>query len=539
MNSMNFFFIILFASISVLANAVDSKIKQVVVYRQGAKISRTATVTLLPGNQEIILDDLTSAIDPNSLLVNVKGSAILLSASVHTNFLGYKTLPKRTKQLEDSLVLLSDKIDWLNTEQAIYQGEEKLILDNQKIVNEEQKVTATDIAQLADFYRNRLTSIKKKSYQNNIELRDLNEKKRRIEQQLKDLQYQKGQKMGEVVLNISAEQSAKISISFSYLTRNAGWAPLYDIRCEGINDPIDLLYKANVYQTSGYDWKGIDLVISTGNPSANNDRPIMNPWYINFPEPVIKGYGGYEKKARMAAPSASNIYLEAEESLEMDLDLQEEAAIVPYQVSQITNQMATEYEIKVKQDIPADGKEHIVPISNYELPAKYNYHTVPKLDQHAYLIAKVGDYNQYNLLPGRTNIFFEGMYIGQSYLNPEVTSDSLVVSLGRDDRISVKRNMLKDYSSKKIVGTNKTELKAYEMILRNNKNQAVSLEILDQVPISQNKEIEVKAEELGGAVYNADYGRLLWKIDLAPGETKKIRFIYSVKYPKDKQIMGL
>ncbi len=537
MNALKILFIILFASFVAIASAVESKIKQVVVYRQGAKISRTASVTLSPGNQEIILDELTSTIDPNSLLVNVRGSAILLSASVRTNFLGYRKLPQRIKQLEDSLVLVSDKIDWLNTEQAIYLGEEKLIVENQKIVNEEEKITATDIAQLADFYRNRLTSIKKKSYQNNIELRDLKEKKKRIEQQLQDLQYQRGQKMGEVVLNISAEQATKISVNFSYISRNAGWSPLYDIRCQGTNNPIDLLYKANVYQTTSYEWNDIDLVISTGNPTVNNERPVLNPWYINFFEPVVTGYGGYEKKARAAAPVSSNIYLEADE--EIAFEMESEAAPIPYQVTQTSNQMAIEYEIRVKQNIPSDGKEHIVPISKYELPAKYNYHTVPKLDQHVFLLAKIGEYNQYNLLPGRTNIFFEGMYIGQTYLNPEVTSDSLIVSLGRDDRISVKRNMLTDYTSKKVVGSNKTELKGYEIILRNNKNQLVSLEILDQLPISKNKEIEVKLEEQDGATFNADYGRLLWKVDLAPGDTKKIRFVYSVKYPKDRQVSGI
>ena len=537
MNYLKTSIIILFIFSTLIAYAVDSKINKVVVYRQGAKISRTATLTLTPGNQEIVLDDLTSTIDPNSLLVNIKGSAILLSASVRTNFLGYKTLPKRTEQLKDSLMLISDKMDWLNTELIILQGEEKLISDNQKIVNEEQKITAADIAQLAEFYRTRLTDIKKKVYRNNIEMRKLKEIKIRLEQQLNELQYKKGQKMGEVVLNISAEQTTKVTINFSYLTRNAGWSPLYDIRCEGIKEPIDLLYKANVYQTSGYEWKGVDLVISTGNPTVNNERPVLRPWYINFFEPVV-GYGAQEKYKRAAAPMTSNILLDMQADDEMKMEL-EEVPPVPYQVVQTTNQMAIEYEIKIKQDIPADGKEHIVPISKFELPAAYSYHTVPKLDQHAYLLARVGDYNQYNLLPGNSNIFFEGMFIGRSYLNPEVTSDSLVVSLGRDDRISVKRNMLKDYTSQKVVGTNKTELKGYELILRNNKNQPVSLEILDQVPLSKNKEIQVNIEEQGGATYNADYGSLLWKIDLAPGDTKKIRFVYSVKYPKDKQISGL
>ena len=375
--------------------------------------------------------------------------------------------------------------------------------------------------------------IRKKIYVNNIDLRNLQEKKKQIEKQLQEMNYRKGKQMGEVVLNISADQTTRISVNFTYLTRNAGWAPLYDLRCSDTANPIDLLYKANVFQNTGFDWTGVDLVISTGNPTANNERPVMNPWYINFYQPPVIGYGTYEKAA---APSrAMNIYADemaSEEPLQ-------EAAPVPYQVEQVSNQMATEYEIKVKQDIPADGKQHIVPIKDFDLPASYTYHTVPKLDQHAFLLAKIGDYGQFDLLPGQSNIFFEGMYVGQTYLNPQVTSDSLIVSMGRDDGISVRRNTLKDFTSTRIVGSNKKELKGYEIILRNNKKIPITIEVLDQVPISQNKDIVVEIEEMEGARYTADYGKLLWKINLAPGESKKLRFVYSVKYPKDKQVSGI
>lgn len=527
--------IILFASLVLPISAVNTEISKVIVYRQGAKITQTASVTVPQGNSEIILDNLTESIDPNSLQVSTRGNAILLSASVRTNFMGYKTLPKRTKQLEDSLQLITDRIDWIGNEQTVYQGEEKLIIDNQKIVNEKEKVTTTDLMQLADFYRNRLTSIRKKFFDNTIELRTLREKKKQIEQQLQEISYQKGQRMGEVVLNFSAVEAGRISITISYLSINAGWSPIYDIRCAGTGKPLDLLYKANVSQTTGYDWTGVDLVISTGNPTANNERPVLNPWYIDFIQQSIYGYDAPKRSAERASP-AMKMYAIADESMDFK---EEEAAPVPYQVVETTNQMAVEYEIKIKQDIPCDGREHIVPISSFELPATYTYHAVPKLDQHAYLLAKVGDYNQFNLLPGQTNIFFEGMYVGQTYLNPEVTSDSLIVSMGRDDRISVKREMLKDYTSSKVIGVNKKELKGYEMIIRNNKTIPVSIEVLDQVPISQNKEIEVEIEEMSGAQYIADYGRLLWKYDLAPGEVKKIRLIYSVKYPKDKQVTGI
>jgi uncharacterized protein (TIGR02231 family) len=311
---------------------------------------------------------------------------------------------------------------------------------------------------------------------------------------------------------------------------------MYDLRCGGTDKPVDLVYKANVSQTTGYDWSGIDLVISTGNPTVNNDRPILHPWFIDFfQEPVVVGYGTQKKAAPAMATSNVLLMEDAKEEVEMERI----QPPVPYQVMQTSNEMAIEYAIKAKQDIPADGKEHIVPISNFELPASYSYHTVPKLDQHAYLLARIGNYNQYNLLPGQANIFFEGMYIGKTKLNPQITSDSLVVSLGRDDRVSVQRNILKDFTSQKAIGSNKKEQKGYEMVLRNNKNQLIKLEILDQVPLSRNKEIEVEILEMGEAKYTADYGKVLWNVDIRPGETKKIRFVYSVKYPKDKQLSGI
>ena len=250
------------------------------------------------------------------------------------------------------------------------------------------------------------------------------------------------------------------------------------------------------------------------------------------------GCSGRMKSARAPAPGSPRLRCGRAVPPSAPPESQE-AAPVPYQVEQVSNQMATEYEIKVKQDIPADGKQHIVPIKDFDLPASYTYHTVPKLDQHAFLLAKIGDYGQFDLLPGQSNIFFEGMYVGQTYLNPQVTSDSLIVSMGRDDGISVRRNTLKDFTSTRIVGTNKKELKGYEIILRNNKKIPITIEVLDQVPISQNKDIVVEIEEMEGARYTADYGKLLWKINLAPGESKKLRFVYSVKYPKDKQVSGI
>jgi len=515
---------------------ISSEIKSVTVFQQGAKITHIAQVNLDAGNNEVVIENLTSTIDANSIQAGIKGQAVLLSATSRINYLMTKKASQRVKELQDSLTLLINRIDWVKNEQEIYRGEEKLVIDNQKIVNEKEKVSANDIALLADFYRNRLTDIRKKIYSNEIELKQLNERKVQVDRQLNDLRSVKNAPTGEIVLNISAEQPVKVNINLSYITFNAGWNPLYDIRGEGNNQSIDLLYKANIYQQTGFDWSGINLTVSTGNPSASNERPILNPWYIDFVQPYKYSSDMKRKESMMmkAAP-ASNMAMLADEAIAPE----EVSAPVPYNVVETTNQMAVEYEIKVKQDIPADGKEHIVAISNFKIPATYKYHSVPKLDPHTFLLASIGGYGEYNLMPGTANLFFEGTYVGQSTINPEVTADTMLISLGRDDRVKIERNILKDLSSKQFIGTNKKELKGYEIMVRNNKKVAITIDILDQVPISSNKDIIVELEEHGGATYNADYGKLNWLINLAPGETKKIRFVYSVKYPKDKEISGL
>jgi uncharacterized protein (TIGR02231 family) len=219
--------------------------------------------------------------------------------------------------------------------------------------------------------------------------------------------------------------------------------------------------------------------------------------------------------------------------------LDETVEMPEYRVSETTSQMAAEYNIEVLQDIPSDSKEHLVAMMEYKPDADFTYHTVPKLSDGAFLLAKVPDYGQYNLLPGQANLFFQGMYVGQSTINPVTTADTLLVSLGRDNKISVKRNQLKDFTKKQVIGGNIKETKGYEIFVRNNNVFPVDLEILDQIPISKNKEIEVQLEDNGGAEYIEDYGKLLWKLSLESGQTRNIRFVYSVKYPKDKKIRGL
>jgi uncharacterized protein (TIGR02231 family) len=150
------------------------------------------------------------------------------------------------------------------------------------------------------------------------------------------------------------------------------------------------------------------------------------------------------------------------------------------------------------------------------------------------LLAEVADWEGLNLLPGEANIIFEGTYIGKSFIDPSSTQDTINLTMGRDKRVVIKREKLKDFSSVKFLGANKKQVLTYEITIKNNKKDEVNMILKDQYPVSQNKEVEAELLESNNAAVNEETGVLTWKLKLAPGEVKKVKISYSVKYPKDK-----
>jgi len=161
------------------------------------------------------------------------------------------------------------------------------------------------------------------------------------------------------------------------------------------------------------------------------------------------------------------------------------------------------------------------------MPAFYKYYSAPRLDKESYLLGEIADWEKLNLLPGEANIIFEGTFIGKSVIDPLSTMDTLNLTLGKDKRVVVKREKLVDFS---------TEIFTYEITVKNNKKEKITMLLKDQYPISTNKDIEVELLESNGAANNTEIGVLTWAVNLEPGETKKYRVSYSAKYPKDKVV---
>lgn len=209
---------------------------------------------------------------------------------------------------------------------------------------------------------------------------------------------------------------------------------------------------------------------------------------------------------------------------------------IPVQVITTFQPITKQYEIQEITTVNNDGKMNTISITETSTAAYYEYYTAPKLDEAAYLTAKITNWQDLNLIPGETNLFFEGTYLGKSYLDLTGSSDTLSLSLGVDKGIDVKRTLIKDFSTKKFLGNNKTDVREYEISIRNNKNVPVNLIVEDQFPISTQKEIEVDDFKFEGGKLNEETKVITWMYSVEPKQQKKLSLKYSVKYPKEKHL---
>lgn len=519
---------------------VNCKIEEVTVFLSAAQVKSKAEKSIDAGTHTLVFENLSQYIDPNSIQVEGLGAFTILSVSHRMNYLNNAKKPEHILTLEDSLEILKTKLELNQGLMNIYEEEKKLLAVNQSIKGQNANLTSEDIEDVADFFRLRMSDIMLKKTELAKIQKEINEQYSKVQNQLNEYNAEHNQPTSEVVVEVSAEARVNAKFNLTYVVNNAGWSASYDIRAKDTQSPVTLAYKANVYQHSGVNWENVRLNLSTGNPTQSGTKPYMHPWMLNFQSRTFSPGGSYggkpaSKAAGIAEPSMSN------RAFDLKSESLEEVYIPPAstaaEYTQLTeSQLNMEFSIKIPYSVPSDGKAHTVQIQNITLPAVYEYYAAPKLDKEAFLLARISGWDNYNLLSGEANVFYEGTFTGKSYINTQITKDTLDISLGRDKNIVITRNRIKDFTEKKIIGSSKKETIGIEIAVKNKKNIPVEILIQDQVPVSANKEIEVEVLELTGARKNDENGFIEWKSRIEPSASMKYIFKYSVKYPKDKII---
>ncbi|MCB0696267.1 MAG: DUF4139 domain-containing protein, partial [Chitinophagaceae bacterium] len=326
--------------------------------------------------------------------------------------------------------------------------------------------------------------------------------------------------------------------------------PSYDLRVDELGGPVKLYYKAHVYQNSGVAWNKIKLSLSTGNPNEGAEAPVLNPWYLAFYMPRPMAYKNSIKESGTAAKygdanggvsigggrSDGTLYIVDGVQVYGERGINVAQGTMN-QYTQVDNSgINTTFDIDLAYTIPSDGQQVNVAVKTEEMPATYRHFTVPKLDRDAFLQAQITNWEDLNLLPAPTNIFYEGTYVGQGFLDVRNVEDTMNLSLGRDKRIVVRRECDKEMRTVKTIGSNVKKTYLYKISVRNTRNKPVEVTVMDQLPISNDKDIEITDRNYKDAEYNETTGAVTWKLQLKPNETRELTVGYTVKYPKGRQV---
>ncbi len=500
---------------------VSSEIKSVIIYLEGAQIERSKKIDLRSGTNKIIFTGLSPKLDARSIQVRTDDDVQLLSVSAETNFEKSKPETKRVQRLRDSIALLDNKLQELRDEVDAFNIEKQMILRNQSLASTQTGVSVSELKLASDFFRSRTLEINKKMTERNEKITALQITRSKKANQLTELTGSTTTSTKEVIVLLKSGTSQSANVNLKYLVSSAGWAPSYDLRAEDISKPVNLVYRAKVFNNSNIDWNNVNMKLSTADPRLSAAKPFLTTWKISRYSGNRGSAGQYQQSYGGAPPSSGGAVVSRDGVEYEEIDLPE---------------LVSEFEIKDRYDIPADAKPYIVDVTNHNLDATYKHFAIPKIEQAVFLLARITGWEDLNLVEGPANVYYGGAYIGQSYIKTSGTHDTLDLSLGRDSKVAISRKKKKDYTSSQLIGGNKKDVLWFDISVKNNRKAPIDIEIHDQIPISGDNSITINALETSNAAQDEESGLLKWNYHIEPGETKSHELKFSIRYPKTMSV---
>ncbi len=530
-----------------IEKTIKSKPEKIIVYTQGAQVQRNCNVNLLPGQNKIIFTGLENCIIPNAIQASGNGNFIITDIQHSINYpeldkvktqgdIKYK---KVIKTINDSLHEVEFLIDELNIKMEALSTEKNVLLNYGLYKGLSKKDSI-------QFLKDGLSFLREKLYNINFEQLKIKRDKEKLTNLLKQLNDRMQMIVSEInnsegvdelgkvdyriIVNVIADQATQANVNLSYYITSAGWQLAYDLRAISNEPNIKLTYKALIQQQTGIDWDNVKLILSTANPNQSYTIPNLNIWYLGYQTPNKEKWhypnlSNGPKDYAMPESKVSGIASESE--------MLKPAFDASYFTTVNNNFIETEYEIKLNYNIPSDNKQHYAIIMVKDLKTMLRYKAVPKINNHVYLTALLPNWEDEITMSGQASIYYDGTFIGQTNLTAGGTEDTLQVSLGIDKNLTIKRSKVKDKCIQKFLDNDIIHNYAFEILVKNNRNSKVEVEILDQLPLSQNKQIIVEHKELSGAYYNEITGIVNWRINLQAKDNKKLIFYYQIKSPKN------
>jgi uncharacterized protein (TIGR02231 family) len=540
-------------------------IKEVTVYADRALITRAGSLQLAAGEHELRVNDLPSFLR-ESLRASGQGprGARILDVDLTTAF--------HSRPPEDEVLTLQTSCDLLQQRVSILCARQGALNDRNRwlrALGEHSREFAKGLAsgqmkpqECADFF----AFAANQALENAEAEQALAVQLKQVQEELAAKQRELASKQGHglpdrlaAVVTVDMPEEGEFTLEISYLVKQASWQPQYDARVsmeeDGSRGSVELTYIGLVQQSTGEDWKQARLALSTARPSQASVLPQLEPRYLQAytppPLPAIMpiaaaapAYGSAQPLARTMSIGSKQKRRASDDALEAEMDF---SAPVPEQAAiatATTEQSGTAYIFKIARsvDIPSDNSPHKTTIARDNLPCEFDYVSAPVLDATTHLRATITNTTERVLLPGASNIFLSGEFVGTTQLKMTAPRETCKIFLGIDDAIKVKREQIERTVEKGALlqGDMRRITYAYRITVHNYAAFARNIVLRDQLPVSQHERIRVKVQAIQPQPQERTKLELLtWRFTLAAHAEYKLEYRYTIEHPQDMQITGL
>lgn len=509
----------------------DIKLNQATIFLRGAELDNNVTLNLPAGQSEVVLSNIANNIDPKSLSISLDNDDVIINTINVKKIPIAPSYPSAIAVLMEKQKDINKRIEVLNIN--INVGDEQIaLLKDQSFFGYGETQSLEHSSQKFDFISQKMTSILNQQKAAREEIAELTEKLEELNRQLEIDMPIIAKEKTQIVLSLGTSKNLTSKMRISYITPDAGWSPAYDIRSQGMDKPILLTYKADVIQNTGLNWDKVKLVLTSTNPSLNITAPTLSPWYLSLYNNTAKfRNSNMDMKMAMPAPMSEAMNEAPREQLSKG---------VTRYVTTNNNGINLSHAIALPYTLKNSTEPNTLVINQKEVVADYRYLTTPKLVEEVYLQAEVKDWENLNLLNGRANIYYMNSFVGNSYINTNELTELLSIPFGIDKNIQISRiNNEKIRKEPIFIGTTIEQKESYTIKVRNTYNSPVKVTIYDQLPLSQENNINVADAVYKDGVLDKDTGEIKWNITLGAKEEKSLPLNYTLSYPKNRQIMGL
>ena len=531
-----------------MPSPLTSHISAVTVFPDRARVVRVATAVLdQTGSQRLLFDNLPLTLDRESVRVAGQGTARVRLRSVDVAHHFYEQTPaERVRELEETIQTSQDELAALDGELAILNTHAKHTAGLWEATAayaaglSRGRSTVEQQGELVAFLLEQDEAIKTRQREIEQAKRPLNRRLQKLLQELKQWQSARPQQRNQATVEIEVLSEGEFTAELTYIVHQAGWQPLYDVRLQPQDGPtVELTYIAQITQSSGENWDGVKLTVSTARPALNQRLPELHPRYLDVfvPRPqTVRSMAAPAPamidtvRAKMAAPPAEE-YAGAEPMMEV-------AEVATAAVA--SSGTAVTFEVGGSADIPSDGSPHKTTIAQFRFKPTLDYIAIPQHTDAVYRRVKLTNDSPSPLLAGQTNLFVQEEYIGQTAVAYTPTAGELELLFGVEERLTVGRELTKREVDKKFLSDKRRLRYGYEIKLESWLDEPATIEVRDNIPVSRHEEIKVELKDVSPApAAQSDLNLLKWHIPLPAKQKRQVRYEYQVEHNRNLNVTGL